>query len=225
MTEPRCGLSRWLGGSASLRTTGARFPVSVAWALDKWAGSSCVSERIKEILCIHFDRCWKCSQICTPGAVVAIGWNGPRMSVGALGFRSKVSRWLGPPHMNRKMQRFAWPKPLLSFAIAGDVCARRRSGNVRPMAPSAPAWSTARREICDSVRNSVQPRACDFCMNGVFDNGRKSRRRCAKWLCILVPGELSGKLDRLLRDSPLHAARRPYNGGRHLHVNQRQFAL
>ena len=123
------------------------------------------------------------------------------------------------------MQRFAWPKPLLSFAIAGDVWRAQEIGQCQADGTERAAWSTARREICDSVRNSVQPRACDFCMNGVFDNGRKSRRRCAKWLCILVPGELSGKLDRLLRDSPLHAARRPYNGGRHLHVNQRQFAL
>ena len=33
----------------------------------------------------------------TPGTDVAIGLNSPRISAGASGFMSKVSRWLGPP--------------------------------------------------------------------------------------------------------------------------------
>ena len=39
----------------------------------------------------------KCSENCTPGTLVAIGWNSPRISTGAAGFMSHVSRWLGPP--------------------------------------------------------------------------------------------------------------------------------
>ena len=37
------------------------------------------------------------SQIRTPGKLVAVGWNGPRYSTGASGFKSHMSMWLGPP--------------------------------------------------------------------------------------------------------------------------------
>ena len=32
-----------------------------------------------------------------PGTLVRIGWNGPRISLGAVGFRSTMSWWGGPP--------------------------------------------------------------------------------------------------------------------------------
>ena len=42
-----------------------------------------------------------------PGTVVAMSLNGLRTSLGALGFGSNVSRWLGPPSSQRRMQDFA----------------------------------------------------------------------------------------------------------------------
>ena len=39
----------------------------------------------------------KCSLIRTPVAMVSIGLNSPRNSVGASGLGSNVSMWLGPP--------------------------------------------------------------------------------------------------------------------------------
>ena len=58
-------------------------------------------------ICEHFPmqaRMWdklacsgKCSQICTPGTLVAMGLNSPRNSLGASGFRSYMSRCDGPP--------------------------------------------------------------------------------------------------------------------------------
>jgi hypothetical protein len=41
-----------------------------------------------------------------PGTDVAAGLYGPRISGGALGFKSQVSRWLGPPQSRMKMHDF-----------------------------------------------------------------------------------------------------------------------
>ena len=46
------------------------------------------------------------SLIRMPGTAVAAGLYGPRISAGASGFRSQVSRWLGPPHSRMKMHDF-----------------------------------------------------------------------------------------------------------------------
>ena len=45
----------------------------------------------------------KISQISRPGTFVAIGRNGPRYSLGAFGLGSKVSSWLGPPHIQNRI--------------------------------------------------------------------------------------------------------------------------
>ena len=37
----------------------------------------------------------------------AVGANGPRTPLGASGFRSNVSNWLGPPNRNKKIADFA----------------------------------------------------------------------------------------------------------------------
>src|SRR6056297_468277 len=42
-----------------------------------------------------------------PGTLVETGLYGPRIVVGALGFMSHVSIWLGPPHSNTKMHDFS----------------------------------------------------------------------------------------------------------------------
>ena len=45
----------------------------------------------------------RCSQNLTPGTRVAIVPKGPRVSTGASGFGSHVSRWLGPPESQNRM--------------------------------------------------------------------------------------------------------------------------
>jgi hypothetical protein len=42
-------------------------------------------------LCIHRAMRGKCSQMCTPGALVGIGRNSLRTPCGALGFKSNMS--------------------------------------------------------------------------------------------------------------------------------------
>src|SRR6266571_1587715 len=42
-----------------------------------------------------------------PGTAVLIGLYGPRISGGASGLRSQVSRWLGPPHSRMKITDFS----------------------------------------------------------------------------------------------------------------------
>ena len=65
----------------------------------------------------------KCSLIRTPGVLVAIGLNSPRISSGASGLGSQVSSWLGPPHMKTSRHDFARPKP--------SAEPRRRGGAAR----------------------------------------------------------------------------------------------
>ena len=91
---------------------------------------------ILSVCCESFE---KCSQICSPGVLVEMGLKGPRISLGALGLRSKVSSWLGPPHMKRKMHAFAG----LEFAGGCDARAELSScqccGMKRFRADRAPA--------------------------------------------------------------------------------------
>src|SRR5438132_4849499 len=61
----------------------------------------------------------RCSLISTPGALVLIGLNSPAPLLS--GLRSKVSLWLGPPSIHRRMHDLALPLPLAAaaFAITG----------------------------------------------------------------------------------------------------------
>ena len=49
---------------------------------------------------------------------MAIGRNSPRISAGAAGFMSHMSRWLGPPSRKIRMQ---------ASAVGANVCFRVRS--------------------------------------------------------------------------------------------------
>ena len=53
------------------------------------------------VFCDGVERC--VGGACVPGTAVGIVWKEPRISDGASGLGSKVSRWLGPPDMNRKI--------------------------------------------------------------------------------------------------------------------------
>src|SRR5215472_2098619 len=67
------------------------------WVIDRMSANRLVSFAIR--LCNSLIR--------MPGTAVAIGLYGPRISSGAFGLRSQVSRWLGPPHRRMKMHDFS----------------------------------------------------------------------------------------------------------------------
>jgi hypothetical protein len=57
------------------------------------------------------------------GTMEEIPLRGPRYASGALGFKSKVSIWLGPPN---------WCKKIIDFAFALGLAARRVLGKAEP---------------------------------------------------------------------------------------------
>src|SRR5688572_2722851 len=83
-----------------------------------------------------------------------MGRNGPRTSSGASGLRSKVSRWLGPPHMNRRMHRLALPNP-----APADVTSAEAGTDDKTLASEAapPAARTDLRLTEAQRRNSEHP--------------------------------------------------------------------
>src|SRR6266436_7044337 len=87
-----------------------------------------------------------------PGTEVAIGLNSPRTSLGAAGFMSHISRWLGPPFKKTRMQESALgvcPVP------AERELARSKPGRFRPNSPMPPTCSMCRREILRGPAHSV----------------------------------------------------------------------
>ena len=78
-----------------------------------------------------------------PGTDVRIAENGPRTSFGASGFRSNVSRWLGPPSSQMRMQDFALAdfavRCFPEFVFAADAaCMPNRSVIPSPNADNPP---------------------------------------------------------------------------------------
>ena len=95
----------------------------------------------------------------TPGTLVAMDPKGPRTSLGASGFGSQVSSWLGPPDSQMRITA------LRSAATAAAPCIRQRSrsGSDRPANPARPVCRNHRREPtrikseaggCSSVRRA-----------------------------------------------------------------------
>jgi hypothetical protein len=78
-----------------------------------------------------------------PGTVVAMGLYGPRISAGASGLRSQVSRWLGPPHNKMKMHDLSVAPSL----FGAPTRAATIPGTLRFNIPAPPSWSNRRREI------------------------------------------------------------------------------
>src|SRR6266852_8585737 len=86
----------------------------------------------------------RCSLSWIPGTEVAIGLNSPRTSLGAAGFMSHISRWLGPPFKKTRIQESALgacPVP------AEREFARSKPGRLKPKRPLPPTCSMWRREI------------------------------------------------------------------------------
>lgn len=85
----------------------------------------------------------RCSQICSPGSEVEIGLNSPQISTGALGLKSNMSRWLGPPKRFKRITDRAG-----DGRAPGFYCSRAYSkrGMVSPEnRDSAPTRSSSRR--------------------------------------------------------------------------------
>src|SRR5262245_39075280 len=80
---------------------------------------------------------------------VAVARNGPRMPLGAAGFRSHMSCWGGPPQRKRKMHDLARPAARRGLAADRPV---RSCGSVSAPNPASPRRSSAsRRCIMDHV--------------------------------------------------------------------------
>ncbi len=86
-----------------------------------------------------------CSLNWRPGKLVSIGRNSPRISAGASGFMSHMSRWLGPPLRNTRIQASARGFERGTDPVA--VCARSNWGRLRPRKPMPPICTIERREI------------------------------------------------------------------------------
>jgi len=106
------------------------------------------------------------------GDFVRIGLKGPRISLGASGFMSQRSTWLGAPRLKIMMQaRSSCPGRMASCSLAA-----RSWGSERPMAESEPSWRNSRRlrwlppqmEAFSSARKSNM-------MNGKWSDQESSR--------------------------------------------------
>ena len=99
------------------------------------------------------------SPIWVPGTLVGIGRNSPRISEGALGFKSYMSMWLGPPNIHKRMQFTS------RFGLA-VCCARKTCGRLKPSADNPPKRSASRRETAFQELNWFCPATLvltDYC--------------------------------------------------------------
>src|SRR5438067_1485529 len=69
-----------------------------------------------------------------PAALVAIGWNSPRYSAGALGFMSQVSICDAPPLSQMRIVDLAFFRPPLAAGAAFTRLGKCRPQNPRPLA-------------------------------------------------------------------------------------------
>ena len=76
------------------------------------------------------------------GTLVLIGRKGPRTLSGALGLRSQVSSWLGPPTRNSRIQ-------LSLFTLIGVRWLR--SASDRPTAPALGRRRAGNRGACQAI--------------------------------------------------------------------------
>src|SRR4051812_29133359 len=89
--------------------------------------------------CICLANCGRCSLILMPGTLVLIGLKGPPLSVP--GLRSKVSLWLGPPSIHKRMQDLVF----LFWAAAPWARTLNQPDSDRPLTPAAASFRASRR--------------------------------------------------------------------------------
>ena len=110
-----------------------------------------------------------CSQNCTPGTAVAIGWKAPRTSSGASGLGSHMSIWLCPPLAKTRITDFARPKPRPVVAEALPL----RSAAIPRVTSPKPA-SVLRRSQARRVVRHLACRAKSTSCNIPGDSNRPS---------------------------------------------------
>src|SRR5262245_47274509 len=120
---------------------------AIPWSFDEW-----FSERMIVYRCARRANFGSSSQISMPGTDVAAGRYGPRYSIGAAGFMSNVSRWLGPPQSQSRITDFAFAP-----STAAWPSSLSRSPSDIPRAPRAPALISSRRVQPLQVRTLSRP--------------------------------------------------------------------
>ena len=80
-----------------------------------------------------------------PGMFVSIGWNGPRNSAGASGFRSHVSMVLRPPFRNRMISDTSRFADFVSSSARACRASKSASDNPDPNSPATPTRRRSRR--------------------------------------------------------------------------------
>ena len=126
-----CGASRVIG-----------LPTIIQYEAAGWLPVLCLMERMSENLSATRAMRGKCSLMDIPGARVTMGRNVPRISSGASGLRSNMSRWDGPPERNRRMTERALRRVVAAAARLSSV---NKPGSDSPPKPSAPARRMSRR--------------------------------------------------------------------------------
>ena len=110
----------------SKNAPGCGWPVSTWCVATRWLFSRWDSERTRAYWSARAARRGRCSQMCTPGTVVAIGLNSPRISGGASGFRSNVSRWLGAPVRKTRITDFGFRAAPSAWCRRGGAPGQQR---------------------------------------------------------------------------------------------------
>src|SRR5262249_25441757 len=137
---------------------------SVLWQPALW-----FTERRIASLCAQFAVFGMCSQIWMPVTFVGIGLNSPRISTGALGFRSHMSCVGAPPCRETAMTLFATPVGFALAVLRRSAASRFGSVNPAPRTVEAPTVSASRRVMpsqnrvgLPSTRNMVRPPPAAF---------------------------------------------------------------
>src|SRR6478672_6029772 len=96
-------------------------------------------------VCIISAVFGRCSLISTPGALVFTGLNSPAPLLS--GLRSKVSLWLGPPSIQRRMHDFARPFPALPALLAASAMTGSQPERAGANTPAAESRRKSRRVL------------------------------------------------------------------------------
>src|SRR5262249_40916189 len=107
-----------------------------------------------------------CSEICTPGAEVAIGLNSPRTSLGAAGLRANMSWGAAPPRRERTTTCLA-----LGLRAGGGPARNSSGGPTPPTRGGGAACGVARRGPASHGRGG-EPRTVS--MGGLLGEGSAS---------------------------------------------------
>src|SRR6476646_4032337 len=139
-TEPVAGRAEPGSGLPSSPVPPAAEPVRPIVPATPWSFDAVCIDRITAILFVRPAIFGKSSQKRTPGVLVGMVPNGPRYSIGAFGFGSHVSSWLGPPQSHNRTTDLA-----VTCVLPYARCFRT-SASESPRTLDAPTCRSARRD-------------------------------------------------------------------------------